>query len=209
MAVIEYFYAAYSGYAYLGSSRFLEITAKYGRSVEHKPYDLRVGMLGIGSKPPSERTAGHLEYFFGRELERWSEFRNAPVMHHPPTHHHKSIIESNTFLIAGIVLGFNIDQLAHSMMEQHWRFDADLSNLETLENIADMVGIDPALLMKASVSREVLDIYEANTKEAIARSIFGSPTYIIDGDMFYGQDRLEMVERALKKPFTKQIPKNY
>ncbi|MDE0808541.1 MAG: DsbA family protein, partial [Alphaproteobacteria bacterium] len=49
-------------------------------------------------------------------------------------------------------------------------------------------------------------IYEANTKEAIERSVFGSPTYVVDGDMFYGQDRLEMVERALSKPFTTRLP---
>jgi 2-hydroxychromene-2-carboxylate isomerase len=49
-------------------------------------------------------------------------------------------------------------------------------------------------------------IYEANTKEAIEISVFGLPTYIVDGDMFYGQDNLEMVERALNKPPTLHIP---
>jgi 2-hydroxychromene-2-carboxylate isomerase len=41
----------------------------------------------------------------------------------------------------------------------------------------------------------------ANTAEAIARGIFGSPTYFVRGDMFYGQDRLEMLERAISRPF--------
>jgi 2-hydroxychromene-2-carboxylate isomerase len=45
--------------------------------------------------------------------------------------------------------------------------------------------------------------YQANTDEAIRRSVFGSPTYFVDGDMFYGQDRLEMVERALAKPYAR------
>ena len=57
-----------------------------------------------------------------------------------------------------------------------------------------------------SDSKEVLDIYEANTEKAIEMSVFGSPTYVVDGDMFYGQDHLEMVEWALNKPFTLRIP---
>ena len=53
----------------------------------------------------------------------------------------------------------------------------------------------------AATSPEVAAIYEANTAEAIERSVFGSPTYFVDGDMFYGQDHLELVARALKQPF--------
>jgi 2-hydroxychromene-2-carboxylate isomerase len=53
----------------------------------------------------------------------------------------------------------------------------------------------------------VLKIYADNTKEAIEKSVFGSPTYFVDGDMFYGQDRLELVERALLKPFNNRIAK--
>jgi len=44
-------------------------------------------------------------------------------------------------------------------------------------------------------------VYEANSKEAVERSVLGSPTYFVDGDMFYGQDHLEMVERACVKPY--------
>jgi 2-hydroxychromene-2-carboxylate isomerase len=47
----------------------------------------------------------------------------------------------------------------------------------------------------------VQQAYRANTEEAIRRAVFGSPTYVVDGDMFYGQDRLELVERALQRPF--------
>jgi len=206
MAEIEYFYAAHSAYAYLGSKRLMEIAAAAGRSIAHKPYDLRAGIVGVGSKTIGERTEGHLEYFFGREVERWSEYRNAPVKKRLPTHHHKSITPPNTMLIAGLVKGINIDALAHAMLEQHWRDDVDLADTETLRAIARSVDIDPEPLLAISDSKEVLDIYEANTAEAIERSIFGSPTYGVDGDLFYGQDRLEMVERALSEPFTTRLP---
>jgi 2-hydroxychromene-2-carboxylate isomerase len=50
-------------------------------------------------------------------------------------------------------------------------------------------------------------IFHANTEEAVQRSVFGSPTYFVDGDMFYGQDRLELVERALRTPFAGKWPR--
>jgi 2-hydroxychromene-2-carboxylate isomerase len=56
-------------------------------------------------------------------------------------------------------------------------------------------------LLAAARSGAVQAVYEKNTEEAVQRSVFGSPTYFVDGDMFYGQDHLEMVERALARPF--------
>ena len=67
-------------------------------------------------------------------------------------------------------------------------------------------GIDPAPLLERALSPQVQAIYRTNTEEAIRRSVFGSPTYFVDGDMFYGQDRLEMVERALRLPYEGKWP---
>jgi 2-hydroxychromene-2-carboxylate isomerase len=53
-----------------------------------------------------------------------------------------------------------------------------------------------------------MKVYEKNTEEAIARSVFGSPTYFVDGDMFYGQDRLEIMERALHTPYQGTWPRD-
>ena len=108
-------------------------------------------------------------------------------------------------LIAGLVKGISIDNLAHEMMEQHWAYDCDLADTHNLAKIALSVDIDPWPLLKISNSKEVLKIYAENTKEAIDRPVFGSPTYFVDGDMFYGQDHLELVERALVKPFNNRI----
>ena len=184
----------------------MDIATASGRTITHKPFDLRASIDAVGNQPFGERTEANLEYFFVRELERWSEFRRAPVMKRRPTHHDNSITPSNTMLIAGMVKGLNIDNLANAMLEQHWVYNFDLADNETLATIARSVGIDPESLFAISGSKEVLNIYEANTKEAIEMSVFGSPTYVVDGDMFYGQDHLEMVERALSKPFTLRIP---
>jgi 2-hydroxychromene-2-carboxylate isomerase len=93
------------------------------------------------------------------------------------------------------------------MMMQHWAYDCDLADTDTLAKISLSVDIYPQPLLELSNSKEVLKIYADNTKEAIEKSVFGSPTYFVDGDMFYGQDRLELVERALLKPFNNRIAK--
>ena len=124
-----------------------------------------------------------------------------PIMGHMPTHHRKDIDLPNCFLIAAGETGPAIDALAHAFLEQHWRDDANLSDAATLVGIANGLNLDGAALLAKAGSAEIKAQYERNTGEAIERSVFGSPTYFADGDMFYGQDRLELVERALKQPY--------
>jgi len=204
---IEYFYAAHSAFAYLGSARFMAIAAAAGRRIAHKPVDLRRVVAEAGAVPFGRRSRPHAAYFFGREIERWSEERGAPWMGRIPTHHAKDITLPNGMLIAGITRGLDVDRLAHALLEAHWRDDADLADRASLAAIGQHAGIDPAPLLEAALSAEVQAIYQANTEEAIRRSIFGSPTYFVDGDMFYGQDRLEMVERALLTPYAGKWPR--
>ena len=201
MAIIEYFYATHSLYAYLGASTFSAITSSSDHIIIHKPYNLPEAIKGIGSTDIGDRTEAHLDYFFRKEIERWSEYREVPIKTFLPTHHFNSLVPSSAMIIAGIELGLEIDTLAHAMMKFHWLYDADLADKETLKTIANSIGIDPMPLLALSETEDILKAFKANTIEAIDRSIFGSPTYIVDGDMFYGQDRLELVERALTKPF--------
>lgn len=201
---IEYFYSAHSAFAYLGSTCFMDIARAAGRPIAHKPYDLRRGIEAAGTVPFRERSQAHLDYFFRREIDRWAEHRNVQVMQGTPTYHHHDILPSNTLVIAAVQQGLGtskVDALAHALLERHWRDDADLADPDTLRVITDSVGIDPEPLLEASGSPEVRKVYETNTVEAIQRSVFGSPTYFVDGDMFYGQDRLELVQRALIKPY--------
>jgi 2-hydroxychromene-2-carboxylate isomerase len=192
MADIEYFYAAHSAYAYLGSARFMEIAHAAGRTIVHKPYDLRRAIEAVGSRPFGQRSPAHIAYYFGREIERWSQERNAPIATTRPTHHANDITLPNCLLIAAQDRADTIDSLAHALLEAHWRDDADLADPATLQRLADDAGFDGAALLAAAETPAVKAIYAANTDEAIARSVFGSPTYFVDGDMFYGPDRLDM-----------------
>lgn len=201
MATIEYFYAAHSAFAYLGSAKLLEIAAAAGATILHRPIDLRKVVPAAGAPDFGKRTPAHRAYFFGREIKRWSEERGAPVMEGMPTYHQNDITLPNCFLIAAIEAGNNIDRLAHAFLEAHWRDDADLADAPTLVRLANGTGLDGEAILAAAHHADIAAKYAEYTQEAIDRSVFGSPTFFVDGDMFYGQDRLEMVARALKKPY--------
>jgi 2-hydroxychromene-2-carboxylate isomerase len=206
MPEIEYFYAAHSAFAYLGSARFMQVAQAAGRAIAHRPVDLRKVVEACGSPAFRDRTRAHAAYYFGREIERWSELRGAPWLGRVPTHHRNDITLPNCTLIAAEQLGHNIDALAHAMLEGHWRDDADLADAPTLARICRSVDLDPDPILAAATGEAARAAYDAYTAEAIARSVFGSPTYFVDGDMFYGQDHLEMVERALRQPFAGAWP---
>jgi len=201
MSGIEYFYSAHSAFAYLGSRRFMEIAAAASRKIVHKPYYLNRAIAGVGSVPTRERPQNHRAYYFRRQIDRWSEHREAPVMEGYPTKHWADMTLANCMLIAAARADADANSLAHAMLQGHWRDNADLSDRDTLVALARGVDVDPDPLLTAAETPEINAVYEANTDEAIERSVFGSPTYFVDGDMFYGQDHLELVERALERPY--------
>ena len=148
MADIEYFYSAQSAFAYLGSARFMTIAKAAGRGIAHRPIDLRRVVAEAGSVPFGKRSKAHIAYFFGREIERWSEARGAPTIPGIPTHHAKDPALANCMLIAGLGCGIGIDHLAHAMLEAHWRDDANLADRPTLAAIGRAVGIDPEIFAR-------------------------------------------------------------
>ncbi len=207
MTKLEYFYSAHSSYSYFGSAELMRIADAANCPIIHKPFDLRKTTEVTGPGPISGRTPQRSAYFYGREMERWAQWRNIALMTTRPTHHDNDMTLVNCMLIAGQERGVNVDQLAHCLLQGHWVDDADLADSETLIEIGKKAGIDPEPLLTDAALPEVQAIYDANTQEAIERSVFGAPTYFVDGDMFFGQDRLMMVERALTTPFEGTWPR--
>lgn len=203
MLSIEYFYSAHSAFAYIGSAKLLEICSEFDCSLIHRPIRLRPVVEAARGPSFADRTQAHVDYFFGREIERWAEHRQVPIIDHRPTFHDNSLDLANGMLIAAAERGADVDALSHAVLRAHWRDDVDLAERGAMAETAEAAGFDPEPLLEAAMSDAVQAIHEHNTQEAIARSVFGSPTYFVAGDMFYGQDHLELVERALAIPFAK------
>lgn len=208
MRELTYFYSAHSAFAYLGSARVMEICATHGLTLVHRPIPLSPVVEAQGSLPFRARTQAHVDYFFGREIERWAEYRDVPVVDFRPTYH-----DADYSLASGLILalgdrGSAVDAMAHAILQAHWRDDADLSDVATLSRIAHQLGHDETALVTQAQAQDVVARYAQNAAAALTASVFGSPTYVLEGEVFYGQDRLEMLERAITVPFTQSRWRN-
>ncbi|MEO0680109.1 MAG: DsbA family protein [Pseudomonadota bacterium] len=202
MSQIEYFYSAHSAFAWLGHARLREIAAQTGRTIRHAPISLDPVLAAAGSVAFRERPAGHVRYYFGREIARWAEERGkTDWLRRMPTHHRRPYAFANQAIIAAQAEGMDADALSEAFLTAHWERDADLSDRDVLAALAEGAGLDAAALFAAADGEAAAAQHEANVAEAVERSVFGSPTYFVDGDMFYGQDRLEMVARACDRPY--------
>jgi 2-hydroxychromene-2-carboxylate isomerase len=199
--VIEYFYSAHSAFAYLGARKLSEIANAQGYKIHHRPMDFWPVVKAANQHHSGKRSAAHMDYFFGREIARWGEWRGLPIMQGRPTFHDNALALASGLIIAAQNISADVDALSFEIVQSHWANDTDIADPATLHQIATARGLDADALLETAMSDAVQSEYAANTAEAISRDVFGSPTYFVAGDKFYGQDRLEMVERALSRPF--------
>ena len=118
-----------------------------------------------------------------------------------PSSHNNGAEIADLILIAAKKLELDLEMISSEFMQCHWLNNLDLNNADAMLEKLKSIDLDADTLMQLSKAPEVISEYEANTNSAIKHSVFGSPTYFVDGDMFYGQDNLCLVERALSKPF--------
>lgn len=201
MPDLTYYYSAHSAFAYLGSARVMHICAEHGLTLVHHPIPLSPVVEAQGSLPFRARTQAHVDYFFGREIERWAEYRDVPVVPFRPTHHDADYTIASGMILALGDRGTQVDAMAHALLEAHWRDDVDLSDTQMLGALATRLGHDAEALLAAAQTPDIAAQYAQNAQAALDSGIMGSPTYILEGEMFYGQDRLEILERALTRPF--------
>ena len=198
MKKILYFYSVASPFAYLGNKRLIEISKKYSVEIIEKPIDL-VGKVFVatGGTPVPQRHISRQNYRL-LELKRWGEFLNIKINQKPKFFPPKDPHLPALFCLASIDMGINMD-FSSKVLEHLWVKENDISNIDTLKLIADDLKISFEELSKLATSDKIKKIYEANTQEAINMNIFGVPSYVYNNEIFWGQDRLELLEYSLKK----------
>jgi 2-hydroxychromene-2-carboxylate isomerase len=205
MKTITYYYSTRSIYAYFGAQRIVDLARRSGRRLIHCPVDLSRVVPAAGSLPFDKRSAAHKAYQFGREIERWSEYLGIPALV-DPVHHFGDRTFSAGLILAAQATGADVDRLHVDMLTGLWRDDRDLASADVLASLVTGVGADAKAILDAARSDAIQAQFKACTEQAITDGVPGSPTYIVDGDLFYGQDRLMMVERALERPFARPGP---
>ncbi|MDC6482159.1 2-hydroxychromene-2-carboxylate isomerase [Pelagibacteraceae bacterium] len=195
---IEYFYGIPSPFAYLGSARFQSIVKKFNVEVIEKPCDLVGGIFTkTGGLPVPQRSLQRQKYRLD-ELKRWSEFLNIKINLKPKFFPPKDPHISGKYTIAANLLGIKL-LFGHELLKQIWSEEKDISDEKNIETASKILNLNFKELSDLAKSEKVSKVYQDNTEEAITKNVFGSPTYIYNDELFWGQDRLDFLERALNK----------
>ena len=194
---VEYFLAPQSPYAYLGHDRFVSITKKAQATVLIKPFDVAKIFSLSGGVPVAQRPLQRQAYRLV-ELQRWSSYLKKPFVLQPAFFPVSGDPGSKLIIAAQQAYGTEKAlALAGALGSAIWAEEKNITDLMTLEAIASNLKLDGAKLVAALESDAVLKSFNQHTEEAIAAQVFGVPWYRIDGEDFWGQDRLDFVERAL------------
>ncbi len=197
-AVIDCYYSVRSVYAYFGASRVRELARRAGRRLRHFPIDLAQVVPAYGSLPFAQRNAKMRAYQFEVEVGRWSAWLQMPVLLHPE-HHHGDRELPSCCVLAAQQMELDADTLSGAILTALWRHDRDIGNADVLAAIAAECGIAPAPLLALARSPALGDAFRQCTTQAIGLGVPGSPTYVVDGELFFGQDRLMFVEQHLAR----------
>ncbi|WP_076593448.1 2-hydroxychromene-2-carboxylate isomerase [Herminiimonas arsenitoxidans] len=197
--ICEYYFAPQSPWAYFGHARLIALAKQYDVQIEMKPIDLQKvfsvsGGLPLAKRPPQRQAYRLLE------LKRWSAHLNLPL--NPQPKFSPVSGDPAAKLIIATKLAHGTDAalaLTSAIMHAFWADDKNIMDADTLAALANAAGYDGNALMKSSETTSVQNEYDQFTNDAMAASVFGAPWYVVDGEAFWGQDRLDFVERAFQK----------
>lgn len=193
---IEYYFSPMSPWTYLGHRRLAEIARAHRASVEVKPVDYGRIFPVSGGLPLAKRAAQRQKYRLV-ELERWRKFLNVPLVLQPKYFPYDTALASRMILAAKTVGEAEAFKLAEAILRGCWAEERNMADESELTAAAKSVGLPDSELLAKAGQPETQALYDRLTEEAIARDVFGAPTYVYDGELFWGQDRLEFLERAI------------
>ena len=196
MAEIDYFFTLISPYAYLGHRAFLDLAAAHDAVVRYRPVMLARVFENSGAVPLAKRSKARQDYRF-LELQRWRARRNVPLNLRPKHFPSNPSLADRTVLVL-TEAGRNPGDYVEQIFRACWVEERDIAEPEVLAEQLAAVGEDPHRCLDAAESDGIQQLYEAHTAEAVRINAIGSPTYVLNGEAFWGQDRLELLADALE-----------
>jgi 2-hydroxychromene-2-carboxylate isomerase len=186
---IDYYLTPTSPWTYLGHERFAQIAQRHGAAVSVKPVDYGVIFPQSGGLPLAKRAPQRQAYRL-QELARWREFLGVPLNVHP------KFFPADPLQAACLIGAAPEDKrmaVAGDFLRAVWAEERNIADAAVVAEIAARHGIADAA---GAVARGKA-VYESHTQEALARQVFGAPTYAYCDQLYWGQDRLNFLERAL------------
>lgn len=194
-----YYLAPPSPYVYLGHQRFAALVKEHAVDVDVRPFDLG-RVFGTSGGLPLAKRAPQRQAYRLVELERWSRFLGLPLNLHPAFFPVAGDPAARLIIAAKLAGGNDAAmRLTGAIGRAVWVEERDIASADTLSAIAAESGLDSAVLVESAGSAAVQAEYDRYTEDAIAANVFGAPWYIVDGVGYWGQDRLDFVERAFQQ----------
>ncbi len=194
---IDYYATLISPWTYLGSQRFEQIVKNYGAKVRIFPVDFGVVFAATGGLPLAKRAPERQRYRL-MELERWRKHLGVPL------HVHPKFFPANEALAAGCAWVLKLEQseesalaLSHAVLRAVWAEEKNIADPATLKEIIAGLGFDAVAVMAKGAAPEIAERRKQESEAAIARGVFGAPSFVYNDELFWGQDRLEFLDRAL------------
>ena len=197
MQSVACYFSPQSGFAYLGHDRLIRSAAEHGVSILWRPVDIARVFAESGTTSPAKQSPVRLAYRRA-DMARYAKALGLPLNAVPPFWPVNTIPACRA-IIAAEQLGADVAAYTGAVFRAIWTRDMDISAAETLVLLASELGLDGESLAHAADGPDVAEALERYTSEAIAAGVFGSPTYVIDGERFWGQDRLDFVASRLKE----------
>ncbi len=193
--VIDYYFSLISPWSYLGGDRLAEIARRHGAAINVKPVDYGRIFPASGGLPLAKRAPQRQAYRLV-ELRRWRDHLGADLKLEP------QFFPVDETLAAGMVAAVRLAggdalPLSQALLRAVWAEERNIADRETLAAIAAAEGHDAETLLAAAEGPEARRARADDTEEALARGVFGAPSYVYAGEIFWGQDRLDFLDRAL------------
>lgn len=201
MIEVSCYYSLSSPWAYFAGPRQQDIVRRHHVKLVLKPYDFQAVVPRTGGIPLRTRPVARRSYH-ALELDRWRRHLRMPLnlepRHYPadgkPDGWNKP---AGWMVIAAQLAGLDAAPLSHALLRALWAEERDTADAAVRIAVADENGYDGRALQAAENSAPVQRLYREYGDEAERLGVFGAPTYLLDGERFWGQDRLDFLDRAL------------
>jgi len=194
---IDYYFMPISPWAYLGGPRFAAMAKAHGARVNVKRVDYGRIFPASGGLPLAKRAPQRQAYRLV-ELRRWRDHLGMKL-NLQPKHFPVPGDQASGLIIAADRRGLDALALTQAVMTAVWTEDRDISADDTLTAIAAACSMDGRSLLAAANTPESKAVFDGYTQEAMDRQVFGAPSYVVDGEIFWGLDRLYFLERKLSR----------
>lgn len=197
MKTVDYFMTPVSPYVYLGHDRFRVLCARTGAAIRLVVMDLGKVFPVSGGVALKDRAPQRQAYRL-QELRRWRDHLGMPLNLQPRFFPAPPAAASTLILAAQSVHGIEAAlDLAGDCLRAVWAEERNIADAATLHAIATARGHDADALLARAGSEQIAARFAADSQTAIDRGVFGAPTYALGDELFWGQDRLDFLERAL------------